>query len=230
MMEWQEALITAGSVIAVLVIVWAVWKVAGKRLPEKLRDMIDQVLPVLYLAVLVVTALVIIDPDQADLLLESALRYLPQGLVALIVVILARALGKIVGTLIEAAFTRMSAVIAARARMAASSLILGIGIIIALQQIGISTDIILLLIGALAFGAALAGGLAIGLGSVPVARQVAAGRHIQNRYEEGQMVRVGIVEGRIVDIGMASTRVEGIDGGVIAIPNEQFLDGPVTIL
>jgi hypothetical protein len=33
---------------------------------------------------------------------------------------------------------------------------------------------------------------------------VAAG-HIQNRYEEGQMVRVGIVEGRIVDIGRASS-------------------------
>lgn len=229
-MTWQEALITAGSVIAVLVVIWAVWKVAGKRLPEKLRDMIDQVLPVLYIAVLVVTALVIVDPTQADLLLESALRYLPQGLVALIVVILARALGKIVGTLIEAAFSRMSATIAARASMAASSLILGVGIIIALQQVGISTDIILLLIGALAFGGALAGGLAIGLGSVPVARQVAAGRHIQNQYETGQMVRIGTVEGRIADIGMAATRVEGMDGGIVAIPNDQFLDGPVTIL
>ena len=229
-MTWQEALITAGSVIAVLIVIWAVWKVAGKRLPEKVRDLIDQVLPVLYIAVLVVTALVIVDPSQADLLLESALRYLPQGLVALIVVILARALGKIVGTLIEAAFTRMSASIAARARMAASSLILGVGIIIALQQVGISTDIIMLLIGALAFGSALAGGLAIGLGSVPVARQVAAGRHIQNQYETGQMVRIGTVEGRIADIGMAATRVEGMDGGIVAIPNDQFLDGPVTIL
>ena len=229
-MTWQEALITAGSVIAVLVVIWAVWKVAGKRLPEKLREMIDQVLPVLYIAVLVVTALVIVDPSQADLLLESALRYLPQGLVALIVVILARALGKIVGTLIEAAFSRMSASIAARASMAASSLILGVGIIIALQQVGISTDIILLLIGALAFGSALAGGLAIGLGSVPVARQVAAGRHIQNQYEMGQMVRIGTVEGRITDIGMAATRVESMDGGIVAIPNDQFLDGPVTIL
>jgi len=229
-MKWQEALITAGSVIAVLVVIWAVWKLTSKRLPERLRDLIDQVLPVLYVAVLVVTALVIVDPQQADLLLESTLRYLPRALVALIVVILARAVGKIVGTLIEAAFTRMSATIAARARLAASSLILGVGVIIALQQIGISTDIILLLVGALAFGAALAGGLAIGLGSVPVARQVAAGRHIQNRYEVGQMIMVGIVEGRITDIGMSTTRVEAMDGGTVAIPNEQFLDGPVTIL
>ena len=229
-MDWQEALITAGSVVVALIIIRTVWKLAGKRLPEKLRDLVDQVLPVLYIAVLVVTALVIIDPEQADLLLESTLRYLPRALIALIVVILARAIGKIVGTLIEAAFTRMSAVIAARARLAASSLILGVGVIIALQQIGISTDIILLLVGALAFGAALAGGLAVGLGSVPVARQVAAGRHIQNQYEPGQMVRVGTVEGRITDIGMATTRVEGMDGGIVAIPNEQFLEGPVTVL
>jgi len=124
----------------------------------------------------------------------------------------------------------MSAVIAARARLAASSLILGVGVIIALQQVGISTDIILLLVGALALGTALAGGLAVGLGSVPVARQVAAGRHIQNRYEEGQTVRVGLVEGRIVDIGMATTRLEGMDGGTVSIPNDQFLEGPVTIV
>jgi hypothetical protein len=29
---------------------------------------------------------------------------------------------------------------------------------------------------------------------------------------------------------MAATRVEGMDGGIVAIPNDQFLDGPVTIL
>jgi small-conductance mechanosensitive channel len=229
-MSWQDALITAGSVIAVLVAIWVVWKLTSKRLPEKARGLVDQVLPVIYLAVLVVTALVIVDPDQADLLLESTLRYLPRALIALIVVILARAVGKIVGTLIEAALTRMSPVIAARARLATSAVILGVGVIIALQQIGISTDIILLLVGALALGMALAGGLAIGLGAVPVARQVAAGRHIQNRYEEGQMVRVGAVEGRIVDIGMATTRIEAMDGGIVAIPNGQFLEGPVTVL
>ncbi|NNG47823.1 MAG: mechanosensitive ion channel [Deltaproteobacteria bacterium] len=59
---------------------------------------------------------------------------------------------------------------------------------------------------------------------------MATGRHIQNRYEEGQAVRVGIVEGRILDIGMATTRIEGMAGGIVAIPNDQFLDGQVTIL
>ena len=228
-MSGREALITAGSVIVVLAAIWFGWKLARKKLPEKPAGLVDQVLPVLFLAVLVVTALVIVDPDQADLLLESTLRYLPRALVALIVVILARALGKIVGTLIEAALGRMSAVIAARARMAVSSVILGVGIIIALQQIGISTDIILLLVGALAGGAALAGGLAIGLGALPVARNVAAGRHVRDRYAEGQQVRVGEVEGRIVAIGMSTTRLEGMDGGFVEVPNEVFLAGPVTV-
>ena len=44
------------------------------------------------------------------------------------------------------------------------------------------------------------------------------------------MIRVGLVEGRIVDIGMATTRVEAMDGGTVSIPNDQFLEGPVTIL
>ena len=29
---------------------------------------------------------------------------------------------------------------------------------------------------------------------------------------------------------MASTRIEAMDGGIVAIPNNQFLEGPVTIL
>jgi len=228
-MNLRDALITAGSVVAVLFVISVVWKVIRKRLPAQIADLIDQVLPVLYVAVVVVTALVMVDPDQADLLLDSTIRYLPKALVALIVVILARAIGKIAGTLIEAALQRVSAVIASRTRMAVSSLILAVGVIIALQQIGISTNIILLLVGAVGLAFALAVGLAVGLGSLPVARQVSAGRHVRDRYEEGQTIRVAGSHGRIVEIGMATTWLELMDGGHARVPNSLFLDAAVIV-
>jgi small-conductance mechanosensitive channel len=228
-MSLRDALITGGSVLVALFLVSIVWRLVRKRLPEQVADLIDQVLPVLYVAVVVVSALVIIDPDQANTLMDSTLRALPKALVALIVVIIARAIGKIAGTLIEAALQRVSAVIAARTRMAVSSLVLAIGVIIALQQIGISTQIILLLVGAVGLAFALAAGLAIGLGSLPVARQVSAGRHVRDRYEEGQTIRVAGSHGRITEIGMATTRLELMDGGHAEVPNSVFLDGAVVV-
>ena len=56
---------------------------------------------------------------------------------------------------------------------------LGIGVIIALDQLGVSANIILLLVAALA---ALAGGLAVVLGSLGMSRQVAAGRSVHAIY------------------------------------------------
>ena len=228
-MSLRDAAITAASVLVGLLLISLAWRIVRKRLPAQIADLINQVLPVLYVAVVVVTALVIIDPDQANTLLDSTLHYLPKALVALIVVIIARAVGKIAGTLIEAALQRVSPVIAARTRMAVSSLILAVGIIIALQQIGISTNIILVLVGALGLAFALAAGLAIGLGSLPVARQVSAGRHVRERYQEGQTIRVGDSHGRITEIGMATTRLELMDGGYAEVPNAVFLDAAVII-
>ncbi len=201
-----------------------------RRLPQEVAQLIRQLVPVVILAAAVVAALVVLDPDQVDVLLQSTLRYIPRAMVALIVVILARALGRILGVFTEAAFRRVSPLVAGRARMAVSSVILLVGVIIALQQLGVSTDILFLLIGALAGALALAVGLSVGLGSLPVARQLAAGRHVQDRLAAGQRVKVGGAEGTVVSIGLATTVLEAADGASIEVPNEVFLQGPVTIL
>ena len=168
--------------------------------------------------------LVIIDPDQANRLSDSAIGSVPKVMIAVIVIIVARALGRIVGLFAETALRPISASLAGRARLILSSLILGIGLIIALQQIGISTDIILILVAALAFGGALAMALGAGLGSVPLAKQVAAGRHVSNRYNPGERVRVGDTEGMIAEIGLATTRIQVSDGRFVDVPNLDFID------
>jgi small-conductance mechanosensitive channel len=111
----------------------------------------------------------------------------------------------------------------------ASSSILGIGVILAMGVLGIPTGIIQILVAALAFGVALTLALTVGLGSVPVARQIAAGRHVQNRYSSGDLIRIGDVEGRVVEIGLATTRVELGDGRNIDVPNHDFLEGNTSV-
>lgn len=226
-MTATEALTTLAVVIGALAVLWVVWRLVKRRLPERLADVVSQLIPVTVLIILLVTGLLILDPDQGDRLLESTLAYLPQAFVAVVVVIVARALGRIVGVITETALQRISPVVAARSKLAASSVILGVGIIIALQQLGISTDIVLLLVAGLVFGTALAIALLVGLGGLPLAKQVAAGRHVQERYEVGQVIRVLDHEGRITSIGLSTTRIEAMDGGVVDLPNRTLLEHPV---
>ena len=76
-MTMRDALVTMAAVVGALVVAYLFWRIVRKRLPERISELVGQLLPVVALVVLLVTGLVIVDPDQGDLLLESALRYLP---------------------------------------------------------------------------------------------------------------------------------------------------------
>ncbi len=62
-----------------------------------------------------------------------------------------------------------------------------------------------------------------------MARQIAAGRHVASRYSPGEMVRVGDVEGRIVEIGLATTRIEMAEARFMDVPNLEFISGAVSL-
>lgn len=220
--ELQERLITVAVVVGVMLVIWLIGRFVSKR-AGRLSDLVGQLVPVLVAAVGVIGVLVVIDPDQAQQLADSVISSVPKVMIAVIVIIVARALGRIVGLFAETALRGVSPSLASRARLVLSSVILGIGVIIALQQVGVSTDIILILVAALAFGGALALALGAGLGSVPLAKQVAAGRHVANRYNPGERVRVGDAEGPIAEIGLASTRIRVGDDRFVDVPNEEFI-------
>ncbi|MCP4967809.1 MAG: mechanosensitive ion channel [bacterium] len=227
--ELERRLIALAVVAGIMLATWVLGRLAARRLSGRFSELVGQLVPVLLTAVAVIGALVIIDPEQADQLVDSVIESVPKVMIAAIVVIVARALGRIVGLFAETALRPVSVSLAGRARLILSSMILGVGVIIALQQIGISTDIILILVAALAFGGALALALGAGLGSVPLAKQVAAGRHVANRYTPGARVRVGDAEGPIAEIGLASTRIQVGDRRFVDIPNVEFIAGAVEV-
>jgi small-conductance mechanosensitive channel len=227
--ELERRLIALAVVVGLMLVVWLVGRFVAKRFAGRFSELVGQLVPVLLTAVAVIGVLVVIDPEQADRLADSVIGSVPKVMIAVIVVIVARALGRIVGLFAETALRSVSASLAGRARLVLSSVILGVGLIIALQQVGISTDIILVLVAALAFGGALALALGAGLGSVPLARQVAAGRHVSNRYNPGERVRVGDAEGPIAEIGLATTRIKVGDDRFVDVPNLEFIDRAIEV-
>lgn len=224
-----DRIAAAGIAVGIAILIWLVGKVLRGKVGERWRDLVGQLVPVLVLSALVVGALVVADPDQASELFSSVIKSVPRVAIAIIIIVIAEALGRIGGLFAETGLRRISAVLASRARLVVSGMILGIGVVIALQQVGISADIILILVVALAFGAALTIALGIGLGSVPIAGHIAAGRHVQNRYTQGDRIRVGDVEGRITDIGLSTTRVEVSEGRSVDVPNGEFIAGVVDV-
>lgn len=107
--------------------------------------------------------------------------------------------------------------------------VLAVFVILAAAEIGISTDVLLVLIGVLL--AALAGTftLAFGLGSRDVARSLSAGRYLRHDYRVGQEISFGDVRGRITRIRGTSTLLDAGDGRAIRVPNHLLIDSIVTI-
>ena len=147
--DLQERLIVLAVVLGLMLAVWLIGRFLAKKLPDSFSKLVTQLLPVLLTAIAVIGLLVIIDPEQAQRLSDSVISSVPKVMIAVIVVIVARALGRIVGLFAETALRPVSASLAGRARLILSSVILGIGLIIALQQVGVSTNIILILVAAL---------------------------------------------------------------------------------
>ena len=225
----QERITAAAVAIGVALVIWLFGRILRRRVGERWRDLVGQLVPVLVFAVLVFGALTVIDPDQASSLIDSIHNAVVSITIGVFLIVIAQALGKIAGLLVEAAMRRISPSLASRARLIVSSTILGIGVVIALQQVGLSTDIILILVAALAFGFALTMALSVGLGSVPIARHVAAGRHVHNRYRPGDRIRVGDIDGTIAEIGLSTTRIEVSEGRSVDIPNGEFIAGVVDV-
>ena len=107
--------------------------------------------------------------------------------------------------------------------------VLAIFSIIAAAEIGISTFVLVIVIGVLL--AALAGTftLAFGLGSREVASALSAGRYLRHDYRVGQEISFGGVRGRISRIHSTSTTLDAGEGQTIRIPNHLLLAEVVTI-
>lgn len=107
--------------------------------------------------------------------------------------------------------------------------VLGIFIIIAAAEVGISTTVLLVLIGVLLAAVSGTFTLAFGLGSREVARALSAGRYLRHDYHVGQDIAFGEVRGRITRIHSTSTMLDAGEGRSIRVPNHLLIDSVVTI-
>jgi hypothetical protein len=230
-----DLLIQLGSALVVAIIAtFVVRALLGRGKLRELLEPDDRSTIVRSLGLLfVVVAVVVVLSGRNEVirndLVLGLVSFMPRLVVGVALFIVAFVLSKLVGVVVGRALRGRSALLANRVRAVASSAILVIGTLLALKQMGIETDVLVIILAALLGAAALAGGLAIGLGTLPLSRQIAAGRHVEDRFSIGQRVRVGEVEGRIRSVSLASVSIAGADGTAWEVPYERFLDQAVRV-
>jgi len=103
------------------------------------------------------------------------------------------------------------------------AIIVVLAVILAMDQVGVDSAVLSMSLAtalAATFGAV---GLAFGLGARSVVGNIIAARYVQRTYRVGDTVRMGELEGRIVEITDTAVMLEGADGRVM-IPAQRFSD------
>jgi small-conductance mechanosensitive channel len=107
--------------------------------------------------------------------------------------------------------------------------VLGVFGILAAEEIGISTAVLLVVIAVLLAAVSGTFTLAFGLGSREVARALSAGRYLRHDYRVGQEIAFADIRGRITRIHSTSTLLDAGEGRSIRVPNHLLIDSVVTI-
>lgn len=205
---------------------------SGESRPEVIRTSSGALATLAFSIILIIAlviALGIVNRTALDQLSTDVVTFLPLLLSAAIVLII----GNIVGALAEAGVTRSLGHVSPELRNRLPALvkyaISGFSLVIAANQLGIDTTIILVVVAALFFGLALAFALLAAYGGRPIAEQVAAGRALRRELSVGDSVKIGTVSGQISAIGSTSTQITSRTN-VMLVPNVELLRSTLEVV
>lgn len=226
----------AASVIVGLVLGLILSAFVRKQLTNTGDAKLVEVAPVIGSLVLYVcfiaglwAALAFSSPDAVKDVPADIIDAMPNVVVALILVLGARVVGSIVGVVVgqalEAAAGRRNPAV----EKGIAAIILGIGIVLALDQLGVSTTIINIIVGGLVFAMSLSFALLVGFGGRSVARDISAGRALRTTLPIGARVRAGEIDGIITDLHPVSVEVTSDAEKTIHVPYHMLLDSTIEV-
>lgn len=156
-------------------------------------------------------------------------KYLPAVLAAVLIVIVGIVLGNIARTAVATASTTAGLPYGDLPGRIAQVVILLITAVVAIDQVGINSTFIVVLIAI--FLSTTLGGLAVafGLGARGTVSNLLASHYLLQNYRVGQRIRIGAVEGRIIEISNVSVLLDSPEGRVL-IPASDFQLRPSVLL
>jgi len=158
--------------------------------------------------------------------LNEGVLFLPKVLAALALVLIGVVLAAFVRDRVDRTATQWDLPIPIGP--VAQGVVLAIFIITAAAQLTISIALLMVLVAILLAAAAAPFALAFGLGGRDVARSLSAGRYVRAAFDEGQVIRVDDIRGRVERIEPSATVLRS-GRETIRVPNHVLIDRTVVI-
>ena len=107
------------------------------------------------------------------------------------------------------------------------SAVVSVAALLAAEQIGLETYVIILLATVVLATIGLVAALALGQGLALLSSNIAAGRYVQDGTQVGDVISVDGIEGTVEELGYASITVRSEEGDLYRIPNRTLMENVV---
>ncbi len=161
--------------------------------------------------------------------LHSLVGYLPNVLAAMLILLFGGLIARLVGTTLGALAVRSGIRGGLALGQVTRYVILVFVAVLALEQLGVETTLLVNLATVLVTAMMLALAVAFGWGSRELARNIMAGFHLRESFVVGQRLQVRGHRGQLLLIGPVKAILDTEDGRV-SLPNSVFIEEEVLIL
>jgi len=147
--------------------------------------------------------------------------YLPNVLAAALIVAAGLVIGTVIRGLVATAATSAGVAFASVLGRGAYGAILVVAVVIALDELGVDSSALIIVL-TVTSGSVLAGlGLAFGLGAHTAVSNIIGSQYFARAYEVGQTVRIGEIEGQIAETTPTSVVIT-TEAGRVMVPAKRF--------
>lgn len=182
----------------------------------------------LFCAAGLVGALGVASPESLKPLPADLARFVPQAVVAALLMIGGKIVAQLAGVAVGKALLKATGKQPKAILKTVEFTILTLVGLLAARQLGIDTTVLNIMLMAVAFGAALAMALLIGVGGRDVAKEIAAGRVLAKLVQVDDTVEIGAIRGAITELHPTVTVIETANG-LISVGNSVLQAGPLQI-
>ena len=183
----------------------------------------------LVLAIGLAVAIAILAPDELQPLADQTLAYLPNVLVAVLLLIVGRAVAAFAGNALGAGLATATGRSRREATLVLRTIIMVVTLMLVLAQLGVNTMLLTLAAGALLFSIATALALLVGLGGRAVAQEIAAGRYLRRIFTTADRIEADELAGQVVALHPATTELSTGAPGTLHVPNTTLLKAAVRV-
>lgn len=155
--------------------------------------------------------------------------YLPNVIAAALILLLGSLIAQVVGDALREMTIRAGVAAGPALGQVARYTLLIFAVILALAQLGIQTDLLIIAASSLLAATSLALALAFGIGSRDLARNIMAGFHAKESFQAGQRLDVRGHSGELLSIGAVKSLIR-TSNGTVSLPNSVLMEEEVIVL